>query len=632
MKKPARRILPALLATVLAGAAAPGAGAASFSNVVVFGDSLSDAGYYRPFLASLGLPSTVVATLGRFTTNPGPVWSELVSQHYGVTAAPSNASGWIFAQGGARVAADSASTPPGGAQRPVSTQVTEYLARNGGAADPGALHTVWAGANDLFQNFTLFAGGAISQTELQNNVLAAAAAEVQQVGRLYAAGARYVMVFALPDIGATPQFASLGATSAGGATLLSAGYNTTLFTGLASAGLHAIPVDTFSLLSEIRANPGLYGFTNISAIACGPFPPITTSGNSQFCSSANLVQAGAENSYLFADGVHPTTGAHRIIADFAQSLVDGPTAYSMLGEVPLRTRAGHVQTLSDGLAMAEASPDRFHAFASWTGGNFEVASSGTDAGFDSDNRNVSVGLTMRASDAVIVGVALGHGTSDGRFGGDLGGFRTSENTASVFFGAKSGGFYANGAASISNVDFSDTRRAIPLGPALRVAQSSPSGSNGSASLSAGYDLRLGKLSVGPLVSWTSQNVDIGGFDETGAGSANLRIGAQTRRSEVVSAGLRASWDLGPVTPYARITVDKERQDGERLVTASPLSLVSGNTYQIPAYQADSSWGTAMVGVRGAVTDTLSWSVNYAKVTGRSGVTEDYVTGTLAVRF
>ena len=100
MRPARRRILPALLAAAFAGAL-PAAHAVQFSNVVVFGDSLSDAGFYRPLLAAQGLPSALVAQLGRFTTNPGPIWAEIVAQHYGVSAAPSNANGWIFAQGGA---------------------------------------------------------------------------------------------------------------------------------------------------------------------------------------------------------------------------------------------------------------------------------------------------------------------------------------------------------------------------------------------------------------------------------------------------------------------------------------------------------------------------------------------------
>src|SRR5258708_2553745 len=196
-----KRVLPALLLTLFAGAMAPAASAQQqFTSVVVFGDSLSDAGYYRPFLAGLGLPASVVATLGRFTTNPGPVFSELLTTHYTSSApGPSNVTGGlIFAQGGARVALASPLTPPGQAQRPVSTQVGEFLGANGGAADPNALYSVFAGANDIFVNLATFQAGAITQAQLQTNVLAAATAEVQQVARLQAAGARSVTGAVVP--------------------------------------------------------------------------------------------------------------------------------------------------------------------------------------------------------------------------------------------------------------------------------------------------------------------------------------------------------------------------------------------------------------------------------------------------
>src|SRR5207253_4674969 len=140
------------------------------------------------------------------------------------------------------------------AQRPVSTQIDEFLARTSGTADPNALYGVWVGAIDLFVQLTALQTGAITQAQLQTNVLGAASAEIAQIGRLQAAGARYILVFGLPDIGATPRLAAAGAATAGAVTQLSAGYNTTLFSGLASAGIRVIPVDTFALISEIRAN------------------------------------------------------------------------------------------------------------------------------------------------------------------------------------------------------------------------------------------------------------------------------------------------------------------------------------------------------------------------------------------
>ena len=94
-----KRVLPALVMSAMLGFAAPATTqAAQFSGVYVFGDSLSDAGIYRGVLAALGLPATVVSQLGSFTTNPDPVWAELVSQYYGFTPSPSNVNGGnIFA-------------------------------------------------------------------------------------------------------------------------------------------------------------------------------------------------------------------------------------------------------------------------------------------------------------------------------------------------------------------------------------------------------------------------------------------------------------------------------------------------------------------------------------------------------
>jgi outer membrane lipase/esterase len=633
--KPVRRVLPALLLSLFAGATASTASAAQFSGVVVFGDSLSDAGYYRPFLAGLGLPASVVSTLGRFTTNPGPVWSELVSQYYGFTGTPSNVTGGnIFAQGGATVATNSPSTPPGFAQRPVSTQIGEYLARNGGRADPGALHAVWAGGNDFLNGFSQLSAGQITQAQFQTNFLAAAGAEVQQVGRLYGAGARYVMVFTLPDIGITPFALSTGPVNAATATAAAAGYNTTLFTGLASAGLRPIPVDVFSLLAEIRGNAAAFGFTNLTGIACGPFPPITTSGNSQFCGPSNLVAAGADQTYLFADGVHPSSGAHRIIGNFVTSLIEGPTSYSLLAESPLRTRALHVATLQEGLAQGErAAPGKLAAFAGSTSSDFDVDPVGGSAGVRTSNRALSVGVTMRASEAVTVGAALGKTKADASFTGEGGGYRTDELSYSVFAAMKSGGFYANGVASMSTVDFDEMRRTITLGQVKRTATANTSGSNGSVALAGGYDFAIGKFAIGPTAAWTSQNVEVNGFDEAGGGAAGLRMASQKRRSEVGSLGVRASWDLGPIIPYVRYTADKERKNDERLVTATPLTMAAtGSSYDLPAYASDSSYTTLTVGARGVFGGWLGYGVHYMKVSGRSGVKEDGIGATVSILF
>ena len=630
MMKIKKRVLPALLLSMFAAAAgSASAQQAQFSGVYVFGDSLSDAGYYRPWLTSLGLPAPLVATLGRFTTNPGPVWSEIISSYYGVTPSPSNASGGnIFAQGGARVTADSTSTPPGFAQRPVSTQITEYLARGNGRADSGALYSVWAGGNDFLQNFSAFAAGSITQAELQTNVLAAATAEIGQVGRLRAAGAQYILVFGLPDIGITPFALGAGAAAAAGATQLSAGFNTTLFTGLQSAGFRVIPVDVFTLLNEIRANPAAYGITNVTGVACPPFPPITTSPSAQFCSPANMAPNG-DRTYLFADGVHPTTVAHAIVGDFVKSLIEGPAQYGMLAEGAVQAREAHVRSLTNGIALGRQQ--QVGTFGVFFGGdmtNFEI-----ERGLDTDSKAGTVGVTMRASESVVVGLAYGNASNTGTFGRNLGNYDANETVFSAFGAVRWGGFYGAAAASISDIRFSNIKRTIPMGPAIRQAEGNADGENSSFYFTAGYDWTFGRFTIGPLFSVLSQDVTVNQLDESGAGSANLRIMEQTRKSEVWSVGARASYTFGDWTPWARVTADQERRDDVRLVSAMPLSMAAiGSTYDVPTYRPDSSYMTWGVGVTGRLARNISLSASYYSVESRSGIKQDGVNGLISVSF
>ncbi len=67
---------------------------------------------------------------------------------------------------------------------------------------------------------------------------------------------------------------------------------------LRSQGINVIGVDIFSALLGLAANPGAYGFTNITDPAQG---------------LANV----DPNTYLFWDQEHPTTAGHGIVANLA---------------------------------------------------------------------------------------------------------------------------------------------------------------------------------------------------------------------------------------------------------------------------------------------------------------------------
>ena len=77
------RPIRSLMAVAIALAAAPAFAESAFDQTVFFGDSLTDSGYYRP-----RLPASVHPVTGKFTTNPGWVWSEYVADYYHANGAP----------------------------------------------------------------------------------------------------------------------------------------------------------------------------------------------------------------------------------------------------------------------------------------------------------------------------------------------------------------------------------------------------------------------------------------------------------------------------------------------------------------------------------------------------------------
>ena len=285
-------------------------------QIVSFGDSLSDVGTYAPLASAVGG--------GRFTTNPGQVWSQDVAQYYGDTLSAaytvgldhklSAQGGFGYAEGGSTVATpanqyDFLSDVIGNIEMPVNTQVSSYLSAHG-TFNSGQLVLVWAGANDVLR---------AGNPPTANTVVQAAATTLAQVvGQIVAAGATHVVVINVPNVGLSPK----GIASAdGGANLtqLSQLFNSTLNGALQTDGLQGkvIQVDSYTWITQLVANFQASGFTvSNTAQACDPSK--TPDNTSLLCSPATYVAANADQTYMFADDLHPTTHTHTLFAQFVE--------------------------------------------------------------------------------------------------------------------------------------------------------------------------------------------------------------------------------------------------------------------------------------------------------------------------
>ena len=100
----------------------------------------------------------------------------------------------------------------------------QYLAR--GPLDRNAIHSVNGGGNDFFFQLSLLAAGAANPAQVQAALGTAAVQLGTQVAILNAAGARYVVIWNVPDLGLTPFAQASGLASS--VSALGSFFNTTL--------------------------------------------------------------------------------------------------------------------------------------------------------------------------------------------------------------------------------------------------------------------------------------------------------------------------------------------------------------------------------------------------------------------
>jgi phospholipase/lecithinase/hemolysin len=280
-------------------------------QVVSFGDSLSDVGTYAPIAAPYNG--------GRFTTNPGKVWTQDIALYFGDTLTAAFTidftqqltaqGGYGYAEGGATVA-----TPLseylvdviGDAEMPATDQINSFLTSYKGF-NSKQLVLLWAGANDVLR------AGATNDPNA--TVTAAANTLAQQVDILIRGGATNIVVVNVPDVGASPK----GLAAADGGTALSQLFNSTLVTALQTDGLSdkVILVDSYTWLDQTLANYKAYGFVvSNTAQACDPNK--TPHDTALLCSPPDYVTPDADQTYAFADDLHFTTHMHALFAQYVE--------------------------------------------------------------------------------------------------------------------------------------------------------------------------------------------------------------------------------------------------------------------------------------------------------------------------
>jgi phospholipase/lecithinase/hemolysin len=326
---------------LLTGLAPIGAGA-GYMSLYAFGDSLSDSGNMSNVVWALSGGTVEVPPPPYYQgrASNGPVAVEYLAARLGLTAKPVVDRTGNVDPAGTNFAVLGSATGPvtqanGTVYRNYMTfryspllpdvgiydQIGAFAFLTGGVADPHALYFLWGGANDAY--LALEDPGIDQSNVAQMNAIAGASAQRaannlgDQILYLASLGARDFLVPNLPDLGQTPD-AVLGSLAGvyGRAYAPALSYYTETFnTTLAS------------LLSTLDADPLLRIF---EFDVYGLFAAYAGSGLYNTTQPCMLTPSCDPESYLFWDGVHPTTYFQARLGDLMAQAVPAPATLALL--------------------------------------------------------------------------------------------------------------------------------------------------------------------------------------------------------------------------------------------------------------------------------------------------------------
>jgi phospholipase/lecithinase/hemolysin len=308
------------------------------TSLFVFGDSLSDGGnsglrtqQYTGNPAAAYPPPPYYN--GQYSNGPVAVeylWN-LFNPGNTTGFTPSLAGGTNYAIGGATTGSANYNTvnadvPPflqpayqGFGNAGQLQQFQQYLG-GGGTFDPAtSLFVVWLFPNDVFAAAAGLSAGIVPGSpggaDLITNGIANILTTIQT---LTALGARHFLVPNMPDLGDTP--ALLGDALLSGLTAL---FNANLAQQLTLLDQflpsEIVQFDTAAVFDAILQNPGAYGFSNwtqgcVLNFGFGPGQ----------CNPTNW------DTWLFWDGVHPTTATHRLLGAGFRAAVPEPATLGLI--------------------------------------------------------------------------------------------------------------------------------------------------------------------------------------------------------------------------------------------------------------------------------------------------------------
>jgi outer membrane lipase/esterase len=582
------------------------AGARDLNQFIGFGDSTMDSGYFRYNTTGSRPDDAVLAYVvargasGAFA-GPGRVDTTLLAARFGLTATPvgiPGGGGTNFANGAARTVATYAVDGQGfPANVPTVTEIANYLAVVGNAANPHALYMISTGANDL-----LWVQGVGAGVAPPNFLTTQAGILATNVAALQAAGARTIVMLNVYDyarlVGPDGYLSPASAADIAQAQT----YSATIWSSLTAAGVNFIPADVEGVLKYVSQHPTSFGFSPATELST---VPACLSPKALLCTPADLRTPNAEQTYLFADADHLTTAGQTIEVDYIASLLAAPGQISLIAESAVQNGLARMATIQAQIELSgqQRGPNRINVWASAGVSSQDIKT--TTGLSDASGTPVrgTVGADYQLDSGLILGAAVTAGGQSQKFSAG-GHFDQTDEALSLYAAYRTGPVWGNAVASYGMSQVHVARQ-VALGRFLDQNSGDTDGQAWALALRGGYDIQAGPVTTGPVAGVVLQQIQLDGFTEGGtSGITALRFGSQTRNSAITQLGWRGSVALGDWQPFAEIAWNHEWSNTSGKITTALTSIAAAPWSALGAPIA-SDWASATVGTTWRLTPQVT---------------------------
>jgi outer membrane lipase/esterase len=570
-----------------------------FNSVTVFGDSITDSGNIPTVTGNFDETPSPPYFNGRFSN--GPVFVELFPAFVGVRPGQVR----NFAIGGATfgdttISALIGDNPPI-ADLGVANQVRAFVA-SGARLGRFDLVQLNAGNND-------FGSVLLSNPPEDWNTAVIAAADVASadfagsVRALQGIGASQFLVQTTLSVQGIPNFNAPEILAADAIYIPRLNANLAReMTAATRPGDIFYVLDTRTLVLDVIANPGKYGFADVTNPCLDP--------------AAGTVCADS-TTRLWWDGQHPTARGHQLLAAAAADTLIAPRTISAQGELSEATTHGALER-AIGPAAGWRWDDGRELTVAFGQGRTARQTQAFAIGYDADTTFGALSYSFPVGSSWRLGLGFDLSTSDVTLAGTvngrpLGSFSRDGFRGTLTVQGEIGPVLIESALAAGGDKLNDIVRTT--GVAGQIATGDTRAASAGSSLFVSYPLALNETTrLAPFIGFSGTRTRVMDYRETGAVGLNQIIQQRDFDRNSLEVGLRGQIDLQAVSFDGTASWVDDLDSSSPTIRSSLVS-VPDVVRALPVATREDGYGRVSLGVSAPVTDRVSLSLRAASTLG-----------------